>query len=255
LQERIEGRDKEINFTKEGKIAILKKLIEAEGFERFLHKRYPGTKRFGLDGGEAMVPALEQIVKRGGALGVRDIVVRHAAPRPPERAGRGHGQALSRHLPRVPWRLVGAVRHRGLGRREVPYGRVFGPLLRWQQRPPVADRQPLAPGDRQSRSSWARRAPSRPSPCAKLRKAGAPTCCRCCCTATRPLRARAWWPSASPSPAPRATAPAGTIHFIVNNQIGFTTAPQYSRSSPYPSDVALMVEAPIFHVNGDNPER
>src|SRR5436190_789050 len=75
LQERIEGRDKEISFTKEGKVAILKKLIEAEGFERFLHKRFPGTKRFGLDGGEAMVPALEQIIKRGGALGVKDIVV------------------------------------------------------------------------------------------------------------------------------------------------------------------------------------
>uniref|UniRef100_UPI0038F73DCF hypothetical protein n=1 Tax=Streptomyces turgidiscabies TaxID=85558 RepID=UPI0038F73DCF len=67
LQERIEGKDKEINFTPEGKKAILKKLIEAEGFERFLHKRFPGTKRFGLDGGEAMVPAMEQMIKRGGA--------------------------------------------------------------------------------------------------------------------------------------------------------------------------------------------
>ncbi|HWU12649.1 MAG TPA: 2-oxoglutarate dehydrogenase E1 component, partial [Caulobacter sp.] len=75
LQERIEGRDKEISFSKEGKVAILKKLIEAEGFERFLHKRFPGTKRFGLDGGEALVPAMEQIIKRGGALGVKDIVL------------------------------------------------------------------------------------------------------------------------------------------------------------------------------------
>ncbi|HEY1425924.1 MAG TPA: 2-oxoglutarate dehydrogenase E1 component, partial [Caulobacteraceae bacterium] len=75
LQQRIEGPDKEITFTREGKIAILKKLIEAEGFERFLHKRFPGTKRFGLDGAESTVPALEQIIKRGGALGVRDIVI------------------------------------------------------------------------------------------------------------------------------------------------------------------------------------
>ncbi|MDP3383058.1 MAG: thiamine pyrophosphate-dependent enzyme, partial [Phenylobacterium sp.] len=75
MQERIEGRNKEIDFTPKGKVAILKKLIEAEGFERFLHRRFPGTKRFGLDGGEAMVPALEQIIKRGGALGVRDIVL------------------------------------------------------------------------------------------------------------------------------------------------------------------------------------
>src|SRR6202012_5936580 len=75
LQARIEGRDKEIVFTKEGKVAILKKLIETEGFEKFLHRRFPGTKRFGLDGGESLVPALEQIIKRGGALGVKDIII------------------------------------------------------------------------------------------------------------------------------------------------------------------------------------
>ncbi len=75
LQERIEGPDKAISFTPEGKRAILNKLIEAEGFEKFLDVRYTGTKRFGLDGGEAMVPALEQIIKRGGALGIRDIQV------------------------------------------------------------------------------------------------------------------------------------------------------------------------------------
>ena len=74
LQRRIEGRDKEISFTKEGKVAILRKLIEAESFEQFLAKRYPGAKRFGLDGAESAVPALEQIIKRGGALGVKDIV-------------------------------------------------------------------------------------------------------------------------------------------------------------------------------------
>ena len=71
MQERIEGRDKEIPFTREGKRAILNKLIEAEGFEHFLDINFPGTKRFGLDGGEAMIPALEQIIKRGGALGVQ----------------------------------------------------------------------------------------------------------------------------------------------------------------------------------------
>src|SRR4051794_39622078 len=75
LQERIEGRDKEIVFSKEGKVAILKKLIETQGFEQFLHRRFPGTKRFGLDGGESMVPALEQIIKRGGAMGLKDIIV------------------------------------------------------------------------------------------------------------------------------------------------------------------------------------
>ncbi len=76
LQERIEGPDKEISFTREGKRAILNKLIEAEGFEKFCDRAsYTGTKRFGLDGGEAMIPALEQIIKRGGALGVKEIIL------------------------------------------------------------------------------------------------------------------------------------------------------------------------------------
>jgi 2-oxoglutarate dehydrogenase E1 component len=74
LQERIEGPDKEIAFTREGKKAILNKLVEAEGFEKFIDLKYTGTKRFGLDGAESLIPALEQIIKRGGALGVRDIV-------------------------------------------------------------------------------------------------------------------------------------------------------------------------------------
>ena len=75
IQQRIEGADKEITFTREGKRAILNKLIEAEGFEKFIDVKYTGTKRFGLDGGESMIPALEQIIKRGGALGVQEIVL------------------------------------------------------------------------------------------------------------------------------------------------------------------------------------
>jgi len=75
IQERIEGPDKEISFTPEGRRAILRKLVEAEGFERFLNVKYTGTKRFGLDGGESMIPALEQIIKRGGQLGIKEIVL------------------------------------------------------------------------------------------------------------------------------------------------------------------------------------
>ncbi len=75
LKERIEGYGKEIRFTREGRRAILNKLVEAEGFEKFLHVKYMGTKRFGLDGGESLIPAMEQIIKRGGALGVKEIVI------------------------------------------------------------------------------------------------------------------------------------------------------------------------------------
>ena len=110
MQERIEGPDKEISFTREGKRAILNKLIEAEGFEKFCDVKFTGTKRFGLDGGESMIPALEQIIKRGGALGVKEIVHRHGASRPAQRAGAGDGQAAPRDLPRVQGRLVDARR-------------------------------------------------------------------------------------------------------------------------------------------------
>src|SRR5476649_2399924 len=75
MQERIEGRDKEISFSREGKRAILNKLVEADGFEKFCDIKFTGTKRFGLDGGESMIPALEQIIKRGGALGVKEIII------------------------------------------------------------------------------------------------------------------------------------------------------------------------------------
>ena len=75
LQQRIEGKDKEITFTDLGKEFILKKLIEAEGFEKYLHKKFVGTKRFGLDGAETVIPAMEQIIKKGGQLGVTEIVI------------------------------------------------------------------------------------------------------------------------------------------------------------------------------------
>jgi len=75
IQERIEGPDKEISFTREGRRAILTKLVEAEGFEKFSDLKFTGTKRFGLDGGESMIPALEQIVKRGGQLAMQEIVL------------------------------------------------------------------------------------------------------------------------------------------------------------------------------------
>ena len=177
IQERIEGEEKDIRFTNEGKKAILNKLIEAEGFEKFCDVKYTGTKRFGLDGGEAMVPALEQIIKRGGQLGVKEIVHRHGPSRPAQRARQRHGEAAARHLQRVQGRLVQARRRRRLGRRQVPPRRLVGPRVRRQQRASVADRQPERISRSSIRSCSARCAPSRTSSAAS--RASARRCCRC----------------------------------------------------------------------------
>ena len=75
LRDRVEHDENSIKFTKNGKEAILNKLIQAEGFEKFLHKKYVGTKRFGLDGGESLIPALEQIIKIAGQSGAKEVKI------------------------------------------------------------------------------------------------------------------------------------------------------------------------------------
>ena len=253
LQERIEGKDKEITFTAEGKIAILKKLIEAEGFERFLHKRFPGTKRFGLDGGEATVPALEQIIKRGGALGVEDIVI--GMPH------RGRLNVLAAVMGK-PYRVIfhefqggssvpsdiggsgdvkyhmGASSDRSFDDNNVHLSLTANPSHLEIVNPVVLGK-------------------ARAKQAATLRDA--PDSGR---SHVLPLLLHGDAAFAGQGVVAECFAlmglkgyrTGGTIHFIVNNQIGFTTSPRFSRSSPYPSDVALMVEAPILHANGDDPE-
>ena len=75
FRDRMEKEENKLNFTDNGKKAILNKIVQAEGFEKFLAKKYVGTKRFGLDGGESLIPALEQIIKRGGQLGVKEVKI------------------------------------------------------------------------------------------------------------------------------------------------------------------------------------
>ena len=253
LQQRIEGRDKEIVFTREGKIAILKKLIEAEAFERFLAKRYPGPKRFGLDGGEATVPALEQIIKRGGALGVEDIVI--GMPH------RGRLNVLAAVMGK-PYHIIfhefqggsslpsdiegsgdvkyhlGASSDRAFDGNNVHLSLTANPSH-------LEIVNPVVLGKARAKQAFVLRA----DPAAgrghvlplllhgDAAFAGQGVVAEC--FALMGLKGY---------------RTGGTIHFIVNNQIGFTTSPRYSRSSPYPSDSALMVEAPIFHANGDDPE-
>ena len=253
MQSRIEGRDKEFSFTKEGKIAILKKLIETEGFEKFLHKRFPGTKRFGLDGAESMVPALEQIIKRGGALGVKDIVL--GMPH------RGRLNVLAAVMAK-PYKVIfhefqggtslpsdvegsgdvkyhmGASSDRAFDGNNVHLSLTANPSHLEIVNPVVLGKV------RAKQASVLRETPDagRGHVLPLLMHGDA-------AFAGQGVVAECFAISGT-----RGYRTGGAIHFIVNNQIGFTTAPKYSRSSPYPSDGALMVEAPIFHVNGDNPE-
>ncbi|MFO1014758.1 MAG: 2-oxoglutarate dehydrogenase E1 component [Caulobacteraceae bacterium] len=253
LQQRIEGRDKEIQFSREGKIAILKKLIESEGFERFLHKRFPGTKRFGLDGGEAMVPALEQIIKRGGALGVKDIIV-----------GMPHRGRLN-VLAAVMGKPYRAIFHEFQGGSSVPSDvegsgdvkyhlgassdRAFdgnSVHLSLTANPSHLEIvNPVVIGKARAKQAFALRedpTTGRSHVMPLLLHGDA-------AFAGQGVVAECFAISAV-----KGYRTGGTMHFIVNNQIGFTTAPRFSRSTPYPSDGALAVEAPIFHANGDDPE-
>jgi 2-oxoglutarate dehydrogenase E1 component len=251
LQERIEGPDKEITFTREGKRAILNKLVEAEGFEKFLDLKYTGTKRFGLDGSESLIPALEQIIKRGGNLGVKEIVL--------GMAHRGRLNVLTQ---------VMAKPHRALfhefkggsfapdeveGSGDVKYhlgassDRVFDgntvhlSLTANPSHLEIVD--PVVLGKVRAKQDQFGDPPERRTSAMPLLIHGDAA------FAGQGVVAECFGLSGL-----KGHRTGGSLHFIVNNQIGFTTNPRFSRSSPYPSDVAKMVEAPIFHCNGDDPE-
>src|SRR5271170_4068030 len=251
IQERIEGPDKEITFTREGKRAILNKLVEAEGFEKFADLKFTGTKRFGLDGAESMIPALEQIIKRGGALGVRDIVI--------GMAHRGRLNVLSQVMGK-PHRAIfhefkggsttpnevegsGDVKyHLGASSdREFDDNTVHLSLTANPSHLEIVD--PVVLGKVRAKQDQRGATPEDRRMVMPLLIHGDAS------FAGQGVIAECFGLSGL-----RGHRTGGSVHFIVNNQIGFTTNPRYSRSSPYPSDVAKMIEAPIFHVNGDDPE-
>jgi len=249
LKERIEGYDKEIRFTREGRKAILNKMVEAEGFEKFLHVKYMGTKRFGLDGGESLIPAMEQIIKRGGSLGVKDIVI-----------GMPHRGRLSvlANVMQKPYRAIfnefqggsfkpedvdgsgdvkyhlGASSDREFDGNNVHLSLTANPSHLEAVNPVVLGKV-RAKQDQLNDKDRTAVMPILLHGDAAFAGQGVVAEC----FALSGLRGH------------RA---GGTMHIVVNNQIGFTTAPHFSRSSPYPTDNALVVEAPIFHVNGDDPE-
>ncbi|WP_193334843.1 2-oxoglutarate dehydrogenase E1 component [Devosia beringensis] len=262
IQERIEGPDKEISFTPEGKKAILGKLIEAEGFEKFIDVKYTGTKRFGLDGSEATIPALEQIIKRGGALGIKDIVL--------GMAHRGRLNVLTQVMQK-PHRALfhefkggafypddvegsGDVKyHLGASSdREFDGKKVHLSLTANPSHLEIVD--PVVLGKSRAKQD------QHIAPEGKL--VNIPTEGKPDRSMVLPLLIHGDAAFAGQGVIAECLGlsglkghrTGGSIHFVINNQIGFTTSPMYSRSSPYPTDVAKMIEAPVLHVNGDDPE-
>ena len=251
IQERIEGKDKEISFTREGKRAILNKLVEAEGFEKFLDVKFTGTKRFGLDGGESLIPGLEQIIKRGGNLGVKEIVL--------GMAHRGRLNVLTQVMAK-PHRVLfhefkggsstpdeiegsGDVKyHLGASSdREFDGNKVHLSLTANPSHLEIVD--PVVLGKVRAKQDQHGATPEDRSMVMPLLLHG-----------DAAFAGQGVVPESFGLSELKGYRTGGSLHFIVNNQIGFTTYPRYSRSSPYPSDVAKMIEALILHVNGDDPE-
>ncbi|GAA4755180.1 2-oxoglutarate dehydrogenase E1 component [Sphingomonas daechungensis] len=249
LQERIEGKDAEIQFTPEGKRSILTKVIEAEQWEKFLARKYVGTKRFGLDGGESAVPALEAVIKYGGQYGVTEIDV--------GMAHRGRLNILSNVMGK-PYRAIfnefagGATNPADVGGsgdvkyhlgtssdREFDGNKVHLSLLPNPSHLEAVD--PVVLG--KARAVMTLREDKHGKTVLPVLLHGDAA------FAGQGIVAECLAFSGLPG-----YGTGGTIHFIINNQVGFTTSPQFARSSPYPSDVAKSVQAPILHVNGDDPE-
>src|SRR6476469_9750791 len=249
IQDRIEGAEDTVQFTPEGKQSILTKVIHAEQWEKFLAKKYVGTKRFGLDGGEGAVPALEAVLQYGGLMGVEEIDV-----------GMSHRGRLN-ILCNVMGKPAQAIFHEFAGGatnpadvggsgdvkyhlgtssdREFDGNKVHLSLLPNPSHLEAVDPVVLGKvravqtikGDKHGRHVL----PVLLHGDAAFAGQGVV------------------WECLSFSGLP-GYGTGGTIHFIINNQVGFTTSPQFGRSSPYPSDVAKGIQAPILHVNGDDPE-
>ena len=248
IRNRIEGPEKEIKFTENGKKAILNKIIEAEGFEKYLHVKFVGTKRFGLDGSESLIPALEQIIKRGGNLGAKEI-----------KMGMPHRGRLN-VLANVMGKTYKAIFSEFFGKSvtskkdfegDVKYhlgassNREFdgnSVHISLTDNPSHLEAvNPVVLGQARAKQIF-HKDPERKKVIPVLMHGDA-------AFAGQGVVAECFAMSGLPG-----HNIGGTIHIIVNNQIGFTTAPRFARSSPYPSDVAKTAQAPIFHVNGDDPE-
>ena len=250
IQERIENIDNQTDFTETGKRFILQRLTAAEGFEHFLQLKYTGTKRFGLDGAEGTIPAIEQIIKRGGQLGIEEIVL--------GMAHRGRLNVLTNVMgkpfaalfsefqgnPAAPEDVQGSgdvKYHLGTSSDRDFNGRNMH--LSLTANPSHLEAvNPVVEGKVRAKQAQRDDIPQGKQVMALLIHGDAAMAGQGLVAETLALSELLGYRTG------------GTFHFVINNQIGFTTSPSFSRSGPYPTDVAKTVQAPIFHVNGDDAE-
>src|SRR5580765_3896553 len=247
IQERVEPTRAQPSFSREQKKHLLQKLTEAEHLERYLHTKYVGQKRFSLEGGESLIPSIDDLIQRAGGNGVQEIVI--------GMAHRGRLNVLVNVLGKQPKDLF--LEFEGKAAQELPSGDVKyhngfssdittagGPVhLSLAFNPshleivnPVVEGSVKARLDRRGDSEGDSVLPIIVHGDAAFAGQGV-------VMETLALaQTRGYYTG-------------GTVHIVINNQIGFTTSdPRDSRSTLYCTDVVKMVEAPIFHVNGDDPE-
>jgi len=248
IRERMEKEENQLKFTNNGKKGILNKLIQAEGFEKFLATKFVGTKRFGLDGAESLIPALEQIIKKGGQMGVKEVKI--GMPH------RGRLNVLANLLQKsykrifnefagefsnTPEESAGDVKyHLGASsNREFDGNSVHVSLTDNPSHLEAVN--PVVLGQTRAKQFFHQDT--------KRNKVIPIIIHGDAAFAGQGIVAECFSMSGLPG-----HNTGGTIHFIINNQIGFTTSPRFARSSPYPSDLGKVIESPILHCNGDDPE-
>lgn len=249
IQQRIEAGRNQTDFSVNGRRAILQRLTAAEVFEQFLHKKYVGTKRFGLDGGESVIPAIEQIMKRGGQMGLKEIVIGMSHRGRLNVLANVMGKSFTsifgefQGIPSTPDSVQGSgdvKYHMGTsGDRDFDGNTIHLSLTANPSHLEAVD--PVVIGKVRAKQVQHDDKDNKKVLSLLLHGDAA--------FAGQGLVAETLMISELPG-----YRVGGTIHIVVNNQIGFTTMPKYGRSGPYSTDVAKMLAAPILHVNGDDPE-
>jgi len=248
LQERMESTQNRLRLDREEQIRILTKLTDAELFEQFIHKNYVGAKRFSLEGAESLIPLLDLLVETAGQQGIDEIVI--------AMAHRGRLNVLANILNKnlreifaafeddnpekylgsgdVKYHLGYSTDHTTASGRGVHLSLAFNPShLEWVN--PVVEGRVRAKQDRFGDEQRKRAMPLLIHGDAAFMGQG---------VVSETLNRAGL----------EAYATGGTIHVVVNNQVGFTTLPSDARSTRYATDITRMLKVPVFHVNGEDPE-